>query len=872
MIVLQEKCTEITFEKDTRLGTIFTHNLFIVICHLPLLYSQTMGASMPKDAPVATAGGSAVEEQQGAIPDVKAPLAEAFIRGWFDPCDSHRSTVSGVVDEFLDLSDSVVHISPLPIDTSAAGGRLPMATLLYDAQDSFLDEDGSLLQLQLGTAQEPLAANGTEDCGGPAEALGTGQGPVDLNPTPDIMRHAVGDGDDMESLFVAEERNTLPLLYSDADAASDSMTAEEVSEATLVSQQLGRRVAVVGERVPQDAAYWRSPFRPRAVKTRAERIFLTDLLRRHPLFEEFPPFILELFVDAIELQETAPGEALIRQGDVHAFRFLLSGTVEGVLSPAPSESAAHTRSEPSTFGPGEFLQSEGLLHFVTARMTTPRRVPATLVATEPVTSWTLSRVQYKKIVMVHRLQAHQSVMAILDSLSFLDGLCWKEKLRLGEACEPVVLPQGTALLTDGEPTETVYLIISGMVEVGKQHPSPDGGYHVHLQFLTHSGTVGVEECFAPGGPICSNYDYVAHGEVSALRWHTGAILRLFGSHVRDVLGAQLAATLLQRSALLKHALEQTLVCQAVPNSAEEADFTEDMCPVSIKPPADSLLILKHFFTRAVYEGVTGVDRGVAIAAFTTRQFFPKGATLTSGHVPQDTDHIFSDSSLTPEAAEGGYLYVIARGAVDVFQKDVHITTLGVGDSYGELDVIGSPAGASAAHGLRAVVQSPQGCEVFMLSRKPYRLLLMRSFLQTQRAFRRSFSALSSSELFSDTYRTLICQGTRVIHLQSGDILLAAGDSLRFVYVLVDGRVRVVPPHGEPFPLCLREGDFVGALEVVDGLRTPPVTYGCVGRVSAVSVPAERFGNLFRPAMAEVEKSRGFQRYGFLAKGCASPLD
>lgn len=190
-----------------------------------------------------------------------------------------------------------------------------------------------------------------------------------------------------------------------------------------------------------------------------EGVDAAQLLREVPLFGALDAASLSRLALGAELIDAAPGQVLVKEGDLGDAMFVIVEGTVAVVSEVPS------KLELARLGPGDFFGEIALMADV-ARS-------ATVVATTPAQLLSISR------QLIHQLvEAQTEVWAVL--LRFLRGrlldrllrttplfgaLAPEERTRLVHKFRFLEVAPQTDLLTQGQPTTGLHLLMAGAAEV-----------------------------------------------------------------------------------------------------------------------------------------------------------------------------------------------------------------------------------------------------------------------------------------------------------------------------------------------------------------------------------------------------------------------
>jgi cAMP-dependent protein kinase regulator len=187
-----------------------------------------------------------------------------------------------------------------------------------------------------------------------------------------------------------------------------------------------------------------------------------------PLFSQLGPEAFLAVVEELALRTFEPGETIVTEGEPgHSMFALVEGRVEVVRQLEGGQ-----RRTVASMGPSDFFGEMALL------VEGPRL--ASVVAAERTTALELTRAQVEQLVKRHPsvgevLQAfHQERLLanVLRSNPLLSALSPLQREAATRAFQTQAVPAGQKLLTQGQPSQALYLVLRGQCSV--THQLPDG--------------------------------------------------------------------------------------------------------------------------------------------------------------------------------------------------------------------------------------------------------------------------------------------------------------------------------------------------------------------------------------------------------------
>jgi len=157
------------------------------------------------------------------------------------------------------------------------------------------------------------------------------------------------------------------------------------------------------------------------------------------------------------------GIKVIQQGDIGDYFYIVeSGSFDifvnpsGKIEPGPDGLG----NKVTTVGPGGSFGELALMY------NAPRA--ATVVSDEPSTLWALDRVTFRRILMDAAFSRRRMYESFLSEVPLLQSLTPYERTKVADALETVEYPEGSNIITEGEPGENFYIFEDGKAEVYKE--------------------------------------------------------------------------------------------------------------------------------------------------------------------------------------------------------------------------------------------------------------------------------------------------------------------------------------------------------------------------------------------------------------------
>eukprot|EP00300_Choanocystis_sp_HF-7_P033244 c45549_g1_i1.p1 GENE.c45549_g1_i1~~c45549_g1_i1.p1 ORF type:complete len:426 (+),score=47.35 c45549_g1_i1:253-1530(+) len=196
---------------------------------------------------------------------------------------------------------------------------------------------------------------------------------------------------------------------------------------------------------------------------------------------------------------------------------------------------------------------------------------------------------------------------------------------------------------------------------------------------------------------------------------------------------------------------------------------------------------------------------------------------------------------------GDFMYIVAKGAFDVFVAGKLVATCGVGGSFGELALMyGSPRAAT--------VKSAEDSVCFLLDRVTFKSSVVSSADRVRKMYidflRRSpvFSALTPEELAA------IADSLSPVKFLDGEVIFRQGDRADRFYMIERGTasVRQTKDRGEVQVGFLRSGDYFGEMALVN-TSTRAASVIAEGNCYCVTMDRDAFNRQLGPCEAVMRR-------------------
>lgn len=220
---------------------------------------------------------------------------------------------------------------------------------------------------------------------------------------------------------------------------------------------LGRRTSVSAESLnpaTSGSDGWTPPYHPKAPEQVGR---LQTAVSNNFLFSHLDEDQFKTVIDAlVEKPVPAKDIKVITQGDAGDYFYIVEqGSFDVYIHPSgtaqPGSDGLGTKV--NSIGPGGSFGELALMY------NAPRA--ATVISTEPCALWALDRITFRRILMDSAFQRRRMYEAFLEEVPLLSSLRPYERSKIADALDTVKHPEGSAIITEGEPGNSFYLLESG---------------------------------------------------------------------------------------------------------------------------------------------------------------------------------------------------------------------------------------------------------------------------------------------------------------------------------------------------------------------------------------------------------------------------
>lgn len=625
------------------------------------------------------------------------------------------------------------------------------------------------------------------------------------------------------------------------DDGEDGKGADEGSSPRSRTQ----RAHGVSDEVMQEDKNWKPPVVPKGAE---DTEMLKAVLKTNPLMSSLEPDDFQTVVLAMSKNKFPAGANVMTQGSEGGSHYYIIS--EGVVDILKNDKYICSFHKGQGFGEMELMYVQPVV--------------ATVKAKTDLTAWALDRNTYKRLVMQIAVKRRVLYSELVGNLDFLQGMSEYEKGTLADALSPVTFQPGSLIVRRGEQNESMYIIVSGKVEVlGVENGADDDAAATkHICYLERGSCVGELE-FLNQHPAVANC--AAFTEVRACTLHRdhfelcmGPIMDVLRKTVRQDKYAYYNQHLddFDKSSETKNdthhgggggprgaaggargRVRGNAVSAEVYDAAADTDYDP---PVIAKKPEELEKLSVTVKRCPLFAALNSQERAVVIGALETCVFEPRTNVFVQGHVP-----------------ENPYWYIIAEGTIKQVKDDGTTTAvLGPGQSFGEMELMyATPAQVTTS------VASATAVHAFRLDRRSYRKLVMAVCQERRRLYRELLSGVPFASQLSEQQSLVLADALTPIKFQPGDVMIKFGDHNEWMYIVVDGVVEVFKQNMQDIVCELRRGEMVGELEFLNKHAT---VANCVAKThtQALKLHRDHFEMCLGPCTAFIKEILKQPKYAY----------
>lgn len=667
-------------------------------------------------------------------------------------------------------------------------------------------------------------------------------------------RHSIHDfsfGDNQGATTVGEEGGT----------------TEDPNSPSPAGVPVSRRIAVSAEPILPDAA---EQFHPRYIeKDEATVNELKKVVTGNYLFAALEPEELNTVVGAMERETFTKGSDILSQGldSTEKFYFIVTGTVD-IIKKEVKENGGIVCSftKGQTFGELELMYLAPCA--ATVRCATDLEV------------YSIDRDTYRHIVMMVSIRKRRLYKELLGTVPFLKGMSDYDAMTLADALSPVTFQPGDHILSFGQRSDWMYIIVSGVVKVVGRDQNDEkkqvavcdlgqGETVGELEFL--NGHPAVADCIASeSGPVkacrlhrahfemcmgpvvdflkknsnSEKYGYY-HNVVSEEEGGTFAHFKFGDSDAFTAFGGGAEAT----QATTAGSDEEDGQKSAKPRRIAVSDESAEEADPNWQPPVfpksgEQAAMLKDVLRQNPLLGaMEGKDLDVVIAAMQPMSFAHGTYILTQG-------------------GDGGeHYYIISKGVVEILKQEKLICTFSVGQGFGEMELMYiQPCVAS--------VKARTDVETWAIDRQTYKKLVMKLAINRRQLYSELLGKIDFLSGMAEYDRNTLADALSPEEYQPGQTLIRRGETNEWMFIIIEGRVEVLgvdegaPDNAPRKHICYLEvGDCVGELEFLNQHRA---VADCVaaGPLRVAKLHRDHFELCMGPVMDVLRKTVRKDKYEY----------
>ena len=260
-----------------------------------------------------------------------------------------------------------------------------------------------------------------------------------------------------------EEANPRPVGVERSESESEEEDAEEAR--ALARKLEERRGKARKQRCSVSAEVYglynpKGHFQPRVVaKSEATKQRIRALLQKVFMFRNLDEENMEVVLDALEVRDFAPGQAVIRQGDDGHELFVVG---EGQLACSKRFPGKTEDTFLKHYGPGELFGELALLY------NAPRA--ASIAAVGRANLFSLDRECFNHIVKDSAIQNREKFEGFLARVELLSSLDAYERSKICDCLIMQTFEAGQRVIYEGEAGDSFYLILEGEARALKTNP------------------------------------------------------------------------------------------------------------------------------------------------------------------------------------------------------------------------------------------------------------------------------------------------------------------------------------------------------------------------------------------------------------------
>eukprot|EP01060_Flectonema_neradi_P016769 TRINITY_DN2339_c4_g1_i1.p1 TRINITY_DN2339_c4_g1~~TRINITY_DN2339_c4_g1_i1.p1 ORF type:complete len:1039 (+),score=198.55 TRINITY_DN2339_c4_g1_i1:96-3212(+) len=613
--------------------------------------------------------------------------------------------------------------------------------------------------------------------------------------------------------------------------------AEQMQKRASKSEILRREAVSAAPMSPTERDQKRSLVDMTVVpKSDDEREVLKTVVWAHPLLRSLHEDEKNLIVDVMEKCTFEQNQHVLQQNDIGNDLHIIT---QGSASVKRDGSDICTLHKGNSIGELELMYDQ------------PCR--ATVTAIDTLTTYKISRLCYKQVVMQGITQRRAELVSLLKDVDVLKNVTSDRMMMLADSLTEEHYNPKDYLLKHGEVPEWMHIILSGTVDViGRdEHGDP-----MHVISFSRGSVVGELE-------FLNNHETVAD-VVATTPVTTG---RLHRNHFERVLGS-IADLLKQNATSTEYSYYQKkfegFSFGDVNDTVNLSDTSDSVVPA---PPAGRNK--RTAVSAEVYDPDT--EPAFEPVVFpksdeekdTIQSVLSKNILFSSLEGNDESIQIVinamekvkysqGDDIMVQNAVGGEHWYIIEAGTVEVWRDDNRVATFSAGQGFGEMELMYSCPTA-------ATVKAKDDVACWRLNRSTYRHIILNASQRKRQLCHDALKNVSFLDNMNDWQRDHLADALQFCTWEKGERILCAGVTPSEIHIIVDGEVEVVDSSKK---VCtLSYGEVVGHLEFLNQhSAVADVIATC--RTKTLKLGIEHFELCLGPVKEFLQHNEDEEKYAF----------
>lgn len=687
------------------------------------------------------------------------------------------------------------------------------------------------------------------------------------------------------------------------EASTDIMSDAQVKKrASKV-----RREGVSAEPILPDAA---EKFTPRVVP-KTDKVFeeIRCLVSKNALFRALEPEELATVINAMEEERFNNGDVILAEGEMSTNKFYF--IVEGAVSITRGGEFICSFTAGNTFGEME------LMYLSTCA--------ASVTCTSPtLQTFSLDAMTYRHIVMMVSIRKRKLYKELLGTVPFLASMSDYDAMQLADALETRTFAAGEHLLSFGEKSEWMFLIVDGGVKVvGRDEKSGAkidvctfgrGDTVGELEFLNKHPAVADVIATQPTKTCCLHrdhfemcmgpiVDYLKDNAMTEKYTYYNSVVTeddeghklshfKFGDDDQDSNGES-AGKGSAGSNEAFHAFADTTDVEGTEGGKRGrgglddvhhtvgADEAQAAMRAQKKTPrrvgvSDEVMDDDDTWTPPIVpktEDEKSMLKSVLKTNLLLRSL--EGADLDTVVMAMEKKNFAHGTLILEQGGEGGsHYFVITKGVVEILKKGELICTFGEGEGFGEMELM-------YIQPCVATVRARTDVDTWALDRGTYKRVVMSIAVKRRQLYTELLGGVEFLENMSEYEKGTLADALTPQTYAPGSYIIRRGERNEWMHIIVEGTVEVFgvdtesEQEGRMKHICfLERGACVGELEF---LNQHPAVADCVAKteVRTCTLHRDHFEMCLGPIMDVLRKTVRQEKYAYynaqLEELAAAPL-